>query len=290
MTGSKFRGILGFFERARPAAAMERGRKAYERGDYAAALKEWSAAASTGNPEASYRLGLLYARGHGLLANLADAAAWYRRAAEEGHAAAQHQLSLLHLDGYRAHAWTSFARWYGAAAKRDPEAADHNRALLFPNGYEVSQYPAEALRWSRAAAEQGITDAQANTGLIYARGIRRRRRTYLDMRDRRRMRLPGSPALVRARCRSGQRRRATRSRHPLRQWPRCRERPFDRRQLVRESGREGQCRGASGARIDVPLGPGYRPRHRQSGGMVRQSGRPRERPRPVQSGAARSGR
>ena len=73
MTGSKFRSILGFFERARPDAAVERGADAYERQHYAAALKAWSTAASAGDPEASYRLGLLYARGHGVLANLADA-------------------------------------------------------------------------------------------------------------------------------------------------------------------------------------------------------------------------
>jgi TPR repeat protein len=170
MTHSKCRGVLGVFARAHPEAAVERGREAYERGDYAAALKEWSQAAASEDPEASYRLGLLCARGHGVLANLADAAAWYRRAAEEGHAAAQHQLSLLHLDGYRAHA-SNFARWYGSAAKRDPEAADDNRTLLFPNGFDVPPDPAGALRWSRSAAEQGIADAQANTGLIYARGI-----------------------------------------------------------------------------------------------------------------------
>ena len=50
-------------------------------------------------------------------------------------------------------------------------AAEDNRQLLFPNGLEVTQDPAEALRWSRAAAEQGHAEAQANTGLIYARGI-----------------------------------------------------------------------------------------------------------------------
>ncbi len=156
--------------RRQPNCAAKRAADAYERQDYAAAFKEWSAAAAMGDPDASYHLGLLYARGHGVLANLADAAGWYRRAAEEGHAAAQHQLSLLHLDGYRAHA-SSFARWYGAALKHDPEAADDNRTLLFPNGFDVPQDPAEALRWSRAAAEQGVADAQANTGLIYARGI-----------------------------------------------------------------------------------------------------------------------
>jgi len=150
--------------------ALERGHNAYERGDYAASLREWSRAASQGDPEALYRLGLLHARGHGVLANLADAAAYYRRAAEHGHAEAQHQLSLLHLEGYRARL-TSFARWYAAAAERDQEAADRNQALLFPHGFDVPQDPAAALRWSRAAAEQGIADAQANSGLIYARGI-----------------------------------------------------------------------------------------------------------------------
>jgi len=131
--------VIGFPRH--PKCAVQPGAAAYERQDYGTAVKEWSAAAAAGNPEACYRLGLLYARGHGFLANLADAAAWYRRAAEQGHAAAQHQLSLLHLDGYRAQAWTSFAQWYGAAAEHDPEAADHNRALLFPNGYEVPQDP-----------------------------------------------------------------------------------------------------------------------------------------------------
>ena len=54
--------------------------------------------------------------------------------------------------------------------ERDETAAEGNRQLLFPNGLEVTQDPAEALRWSRAAAEQGHAEAQANTGLIYARG------------------------------------------------------------------------------------------------------------------------
>ena len=124
------------------ASEVARGRDAYERADYAAAFKEWSAAAALGDPEASYRLGLLYARGHGVLANLADAAACYQRAAAQGHAEAQHQLSLLHLDGYRVNRWTSFARWYEAAAQRDSAAAEPNvhRRHVFgskPNSYDV---------------------------------------------------------------------------------------------------------------------------------------------------------
>ena len=64
-----------------PESAVERGRDAYARADYAAALREWSAAASAGDPEALFQLGVLYARGHGVVVNLADAAAYYERAA-----------------------------------------------------------------------------------------------------------------------------------------------------------------------------------------------------------------
>jgi TPR repeat protein len=155
----------------RPDAAAERGREAYARADYAAALKEWSRAGSAGDPEALYQLGLLYARGQGVLPNLADAAVCYRRAAEQGHAEAQHRLSLIHVTGYPVNRSWTFEKWYRTAAERDETAAEDNRQLLFPNGLEVTQDPAEALRWSRAAAEQGHAEAQANTGLIYARGI-----------------------------------------------------------------------------------------------------------------------
>src|ERR1700746_215315 len=103
----------------RPRCPVERGRRAHERADYATALREWLVAAAAGDAEASYRLGLLYARGQGVLASLADAAAHYQRAAEQGHAAAQHELGMLHLDGNRAKGATSFASWYWTAAERE---------------------------------------------------------------------------------------------------------------------------------------------------------------------------
>ena len=83
--------MIGLDRRSRaPATAVARGLAAYEKADYATALKEWSAAAAAGNREAFYRLGLLYARGQGVIANRADAARYYSQAAERGHAAAQH--------------------------------------------------------------------------------------------------------------------------------------------------------------------------------------------------------
>ncbi len=161
------------FGSRRRRTAISRGLAAYAREDYATAFRELSAAESSGDAdaEALYRLGLLYARGGGVIANLAEALLYYQRAAQQGHAEAQFQLSLVHLGRSGAHRSVPFQDWYRAASERDKEAADRNRELFFPNGFDVQQDAAEAARWSRAAAEQGIADAQANTGLIYARGV-----------------------------------------------------------------------------------------------------------------------
>jgi uncharacterized protein len=157
--------VIGFCRRPHDREApIQRGLAAYQRADYTTALEEWSAAAANCDPEALYQLGLLYARGHGVLANLADAAHYYLQAAKQGHAEAQYQLGLLHFGGTRGDQSSGCAKWHGAAALQ-------NRKLLFPNGLDVPLDSSEALRWSRAAAEQGMAKAQAVTGLIYARGF-----------------------------------------------------------------------------------------------------------------------
>jgi len=148
--------------------ALKAALAAYAREDYWDAAQKLTSLARAGDPEAQYRLGLLYGRGKGVLGNLGDAIVWYRRAAEQGHAEAQHQLSLAYLHGGHAH--YEVGRWYDAAAEIDKNAADNNLELMFPNGISVPQDHPEALRWSIAAAAQGLAEAQANTGMMYARG------------------------------------------------------------------------------------------------------------------------
>src|SRR5439155_14758349 len=96
--------------------AAQRSGAAYERGEYGTAFREWSELAATGDPEALFRLGRLYARGHGVIANLADAARCYLGAAEQGHAEAQYQLGLLHLGRQRDGGLAGIEAWYQAAA------------------------------------------------------------------------------------------------------------------------------------------------------------------------------
>src|SRR4029077_3043631 len=149
--------------------ALRTALAAYAREDYTDAARMLAKLAQAGDREAQYHLGLLYARGKGVLGNLGDGIVWYRRAAEQGHAEAQFQLSLAYL--YGGHAHYEVGRWYDGAAEIDKNAADNNLELMFPNGISVPQDHPEALRWSIAAAEQGLAEAQANTGMMYARGV-----------------------------------------------------------------------------------------------------------------------
>ncbi|MGY4427150.1 TPR repeat protein [Bradyrhizobium sp. JR6.1] len=81
---------------------FERGLEAYENRQYLEALRLWRLASRAGNPEADYRIGLLYARNEGVIGNIPDAVAWYERAALNGHTDAQFQLGLIYFHGFQA--------------------------------------------------------------------------------------------------------------------------------------------------------------------------------------------
>ncbi len=60
------------------------GMEAYERGDYATALKEWRPLAERGHAGAQVLLGGMYARGEGVPKDYTEALRWYRLAAAQG--------------------------------------------------------------------------------------------------------------------------------------------------------------------------------------------------------------
>src|SRR5262249_39738338 len=55
--------------------------------------------ADKGDPEAQFLLGTAWAKGQGLTNNYEEAAKWYRRAADQGHAGAQAGLGELYEAG-----------------------------------------------------------------------------------------------------------------------------------------------------------------------------------------------
>ena len=76
-----------------------KGYKAYQAGDYAEALKWYRKAAEQGYASAQHNLGNSYSKGEGVTQDYAEAVKWYRKAAEQGYARAQYNLALRYDNG-----------------------------------------------------------------------------------------------------------------------------------------------------------------------------------------------
>ncbi len=92
------------------------GVDAYEKGDYAAALKEWRPLAEQGEARAQTNLGVMYRLGEGVPQDNTEAVRWYRRAAEQGHTKAQFKLGAMYFmgrgvpqDDVLAHMWLNLS-------------------------------------------------------------------------------------------------------------------------------------------------------------------------------------
>src|SRR5271170_5476193 len=80
-------------------ADFQAGLDAYKKGDFVGAVKEWRPLADGGDAVAQYNLGLLYLDGHGVPQSSAEAANWFRRAAEQDYTQAQHNLGAMYGSG-----------------------------------------------------------------------------------------------------------------------------------------------------------------------------------------------
>ena len=128
-------------------------------------------AAEQGDADAQFWLGFSYAHGEGVRADDQEAAFWYREAAEQGHARAQFWLGLSCADGkgVRADDYEAVF-WYRKAAEQGHAGAQYNLGLSYADGEGVRADDQEAVFWYRQAAEQGHADAQYNLGRSYADG------------------------------------------------------------------------------------------------------------------------
>ena len=107
-------------------ADLAAGVEAYERGDYATAVREWRPLAEQGHAKAQTALGVMYDFGRGVPEDDAEAVKWYRLAAEQGYAKAQYFLGSMYYSGesvrednVQAYAWMNLAAAQGtkSAAK-----------------------------------------------------------------------------------------------------------------------------------------------------------------------------
>lgn len=129
-------------------------------------------AAMNGNPAAAYEIGVRYAEGRGVAANLEEAARWFERAAGKGLAPAQFRLASLLEKGQGVKKDLSRARkLYLAAATKGNAKAMHNLAVLYAEGVDGKPDYAVAAQWFQKAANRGVADSQYNLAILYARGL-----------------------------------------------------------------------------------------------------------------------
>jgi localization factor PodJL len=130
------------------------------------------AAASAGEPGASYEVAVRFAQGRNTPQNLAVAAAWFERAARSGLAPAQFRLGSMYEKGLGIKKDLAEARrLYLAAADKGNAKAMHNLAVLYAEGLDGRPDYAVASQWFHKAAVHGIIDSQYNLAILYARGV-----------------------------------------------------------------------------------------------------------------------
>ena len=97
-----------------------------------------------------------YEFGEGVEQSDAEAAKWYRKAAEQGYAEAQLHLGNCSRNGQGLpQNYENAAKWYRMAAEQGHVKAQFHLALCYKYGEGVEQSNAEAVKWCRRIAEQG---------------------------------------------------------------------------------------------------------------------------------------
>lgn len=129
------------------------------------------ARAQAGDANAEVQIGWDYEDGKGVQQDYAQAAVWFRKAAEQGNFGGEAMLALLYRDGLGVKQDEAQAAvWFRKAADQDFPSAQLELGTLYHRGRGVEQDDAQAALWWLKAAKQGNADAQSRLGFAYYNG------------------------------------------------------------------------------------------------------------------------
>ena len=101
----------------------------------------------------------------------AAAVRWFRLAAEQGLAVAQHNLGSLYAKGRGVpQDDAKAAHWFRLAAEQGLPISQGAMGYMYMHGRGVTNDDVEAVRWLRPAAQQGRANSRLNLGIMYATG------------------------------------------------------------------------------------------------------------------------
>lgn len=132
---------------------------AFDRANFATALKVWLPQAKEGDPEAQTYVGEIYEKGLGLQADPMVAAQWYQRAADQGHSRARINLGFLYESGLGVEKDLVRAmNLYRAASGFDESS------LEYVTAFEVAARKQQTIDLQKQ--EQEITDLKQSVALL----------------------------------------------------------------------------------------------------------------------------
>ena len=141
------------------AQNFDKGKDAYNSGDYATALNEWKPLAEQGDDSAQYNLGVIYANGEGVPQDYEEAVKWYRLAAEQGHAVAQYNLGLMYAKGEGVLQDNVLAHmWFNLGAANGSDWSRKNRDQI------VKSMTSEAVEKAQAMARKCLNSNYQDCG------------------------------------------------------------------------------------------------------------------------------
>ncbi len=139
----------------------------YRQGRLPEAAAAFTLAAGAGHAESQYLLSTMLDAGEGIPQDDVQAALWEQRAADQGHAYAQANLSFR---CYTAGDFDGAFTWCQRAAYSQLPWAQFHVGLMMRKGEGVAQSDAEAARWYRLAADRGFAEAQVKLAEMYSFG------------------------------------------------------------------------------------------------------------------------
>jgi hypothetical protein len=149
--------VLSIVCLAVPARAdYKAGEDAFNRGDFATALRKWRPLAEQGDALAQYNLGVLYRKGRGVPQDDVQARQWYEKAAAQGQAKAQYNLGTLYLNGGGVPKdYQQALRWFRMAADQGEALAQTKIGIMYDDGQDVPHDFVQAHKWYNLAATNG---------------------------------------------------------------------------------------------------------------------------------------
>ncbi len=142
-------------------AAVRAGVEAYDRGDYAAALRAWRTAAERGDADAQYNIGQIYKLGRGVPVDMVEAEKWYRLAALQGHDLGEANYGMMLFENGKREAAVP---WLERAVANGEARAEYLLGVMLFNGDGVAKNWVRAYALMLRAAAGGLDAATRTLG------------------------------------------------------------------------------------------------------------------------------